>query len=179
MARGDIYYSPRAKRFYQEGRRGAVSRDFGVRSLRYDPESDIFVDSRGRTIDKSLLGTETRSTQRFTAQDESGRVFVSAETRSRAISEQQAKAIRLNSNQDITVRTVVTTPDGRTHVFTRSYGFGKNIDPAEAKELAAKQARAALLNTKGADGKNYQLSTPTVKNRTVRQDFYVRTVYVR
>lgn len=179
MAEGDVYYSVKAGQFYQEGRRGAVSRDTAVRNLNYDSELDVFIDSRGRTIERELLATQTRTAQRFTKVDLEQRRFISTETRSQIVQENQLKITQLKSNQDIVVRTVVTTPDGRTHVFYRSYGLGSNVDPGEAKSLASKSARAALLKSKDAKGNTYSLTTNDVRNATVRQDFYKRTIGVR
>jgi len=173
---GDVYYSEASGRFYQYGRRGALSRDAAVRNLEYDAETKTFIDSRGRTITNDLLTASSRTAQRYTAQTAEGRIFISAEVKSVGITEAQAKVGQLNPNQDITVRTVVTTADGRTHVFYRSYGLGRNVDPEEAKQLAKSGATAALNKTKDAAGNFYKVTTPTVNNRTVRQDFYRRTI---
>lgn len=177
MAKGDIYYSNKAKRFYQEGRSGAVSTDVGARSLTYDPATEKFIDSRGQTIEREILAPNTRTAQRFTAMDLERRTFLAREVKSRIITEEEALLTKVKGNEQIQVRTVVTTPDGKTHVFYRGFGTGKNVDPEEAKSLAAKSARGALLKVEDGQGNPvYQVTTNQVKSASVRQDFYKQSV---
>lgn len=179
MAVGDIYYSPRANRFYQEGRRGAVGRDYAVRSLRYVERDDIFIDSRGRTITREILGTATRRVNRFVGMDLEGRPFITGKSTSVQIAPGQSATTQVNSDQVLQVRTVVTTPDGKTHVFIRSHEFGKNISEADFRQKGVNHARGILLKSKDRAGNYYQIDTPSVKNRTVKQDFYKVTVKSR
>lgn len=179
MAIGDIYYSFKSNRFYQEGRRGPVGRDVGVRSLNYDPESGSFMDSRGRTISREALATESRTAWRFTTTDLRGRVYITGEAKSQAIAESQVNNTRLEANQQITIRGVVTTADGRVHVFEQSSTLGQRANAENLKAALTRQARAALLNTQDRFGNNYSVDTPTVGNSTIRVDFYVRTIKVR
>lgn len=179
MAEGDIYYSAKANRFYQEGKRGALNRDYAVRSLRYDAKTSTFIDAKGRTISRDILAAASRSVNRFVGYDAEGRPFVTGEAASRQIEASQAATVKLASNQVLQVRTVVTTEDGRTHVTTRSMTTGTNVAEAEIKERGIKHTRSVLLKSKDAGGNNYVISTPDLKKRTVRQDVYVTTVKVR
>jgi hypothetical protein len=179
MATGDIYYSPRANRFYQEGRRGALNRDYAVRNLRYDEQTSTFIDDRGRTISREIMAKATRSVNRFVGHDAEGRAFVTGEASSRAIQPHETSTIPLKSNQVLQVRTVVTTGDGRTHVFYRSMNTGVNVSEAEMRNRGIKHARSVLLKTKDRAGHNYVISTPDLKKRSVRQDFYLTTVKIR
>jgi hypothetical protein len=179
MAAGDVWYSYRAKRFYQSGRSGSLKTDYAVRSLRYDEQTNTFVDGRGQTISRDLLAIQARSVNRFVGHDAEGRPFIVGEASSRLIQPHQTSTIELKSNQVLQVRTVVTTPDGRTHVFERSMETGVNVSAAEMRERGIKHARGILLKTKDRAGNNYTLSTPELATRTVRQDFYLTTVKMR
>src|SRR5574342_223503 len=111
MAVGDVFFSAKAGRFYQEGRRGAVSGDIGIRNLIHDAETGQFIDSRGRTIAPGVIERQTFRARDLIAYDAAGRPFVSSRIRSTVISELDAKLSPLQSNQSVMVRTVVTTPD--------------------------------------------------------------------
>lgn len=182
MAIGDIWYSFKAGRFYQDGKSGYVGRDQAVRSLRYNIDAEgkgTFIDSRGHTIDRALLSTESRTAWRFTTTDLRGRVYLTGEARSREIAENQVNTTRLDANQQITIRGVVTTADGKTHIFEQSSALGQKANVEYLKAALTRQARAALLNTQDTMGNNYEIDTPTVGNSTIRVDFYVKTIKVR
>jgi hypothetical protein len=68
----EIYYSPRAGRFYQEGHRGAVSRESAVASLLFDADAGRFRDMRGRLIDTEVLEPPGRRVQRIAGLDAEG-----------------------------------------------------------------------------------------------------------
>jgi hypothetical protein len=179
MAEGDIFWSSRAGRFYQEGRRGAVSNDFGTRSLIHDGETGQYIDSRGRTVPNTIIDRQTFRSRDLTAYDPQGRPFISSTIKSRVISEAEAQRGTIGSNQDIMVRTVVTTPDGATHIFYYPGKVGQNVDPETIKSQAAKAARAALIDGKTSNGRSYSISTNDIRNSTKSSQFIKRTTTIR
>ena len=179
MAEGDIFWSSRAGRFYQEGRRGAVSNDIGTRSLNYASDTQKFIDSRGRTVSDTILDRQTFRNKDLIAYDTSGRPFISSTIKSRVISEMDAQTKPLGSNQDIMLRTVVTTPDGATHIFYYPGKLGKNVDPDILKEQAAKDARFRLVDGKTHNGKKYNLATNEITNSTKSSQYILRTTTIR
>jgi len=179
VALGGIYYSENAGRFYQPGRQGAVSNDTGIRSLIHDDETGQFIDSRGRTIDPSILTRQTFRSRDLLAYDAEGRPFVSATIRSQPISELQAKSGPVSANQDIMTRTVVTLPDGSTYISYTPGKTGQNIDPEIAAANAAKKVRAELGQEGNASGKIWNIPTNEIRARTRATEFIRRTTTAR
>lgn len=179
MAEGDIWYSNRAGRFYQEGRRGAVSNDIGVRSLIRTADTEQFIDSRGRTIPETVINRQSFRQRDLIAYDAQGRPFVTSTIKSKVITEIEAAKSSMDANQSVMLRTVVTTPDGTTHIFYYPGKSGQNVDPEQLKAQAAKDARSKLIDGKTSNGKSYSISTNDIKNSTISSQFIKRTVNVR
>jgi hypothetical protein len=170
---GQVYWSSRAQRFYQEGRRGAVSREQAARFLEYDAEAGRYRDPRGRFVPADLLGPPVSARHQFVTRDDQGRPFIRAEFNDRLIDRTAAVQERLGSNQMVQVRIVVRTPDNKVHVsyVTSKLGGRPNIQDLEL--AATRKARADLVN------KGYDLTTNDVNNSTVRTDYIRRNVEVR
>ena len=175
MPRRKIYYSPRDTRFYDEHASGIVSTRIAVQNLEAD-ETGAIIDSRGRTIDVELLRPATITRDIYTQSDALGRTFVSAETRSRLIAEEDVTSVALRGNQDVVARIVVKTDDGRVHVFERGSGLDKEVDLDQLKDGVRGVARKGLQDTESASGKKYKVTTNDIKKGTIRLDFYVRTI---
>ena len=178
MAVGDIFYSFRGQRFYQEGRRGAVGRDVAIRSLRYDPDAQVFRDSRGNSIKAEILAPADRVRNNLIAHDKDGRPFISTQQDNRTISPEQVAATRPNANQELIARVVVYTPDGKAHVFSVSNGFGRAANPEELLAKAQRIARSRFLDPIYTGGDPYDLSTPDVGKSTVSISYQVRTTNI-
>lgn len=176
---GDVFWSARANRFYQEGRQGAVSNDTGIRNLIRDEGTSQYIDSRGRTVPDSVINRQSFRARDLIAYDGEGRPFVSATVRSRVISELEAKARPMGGNQDVMLRTVVTTPDGTTHVFYYPGKLGQNVDPEKLREQAAKEARARLMDGRNSTGQKYSITTNEIRNKTTGSSFILRTTSFR
>lgn len=170
---GQVYWSSRAGRFYQEGRRGAVSREQAARFLEYDAEVGRYRDARGRFVPIDQIGPPVSARHQFITRDAQGRPFIRAEFNDRLIDRDQAVQGRLASNQMVQIRVVVRTADNKVHVsyVTSKLGGRPNIQDLEL--AAARKARADLVN------KGYQITTNDVSQRTVRSDYIRRTVEVR
>lgn len=179
MAIGDVFFSQKANRYYQEGRRGSVSNDQGVKSLLYDEGTGQFIDTRGRTVPLETITRQTFRSRDLVAYDTEGRPFISSTVRSKVISELEAAKGPLAGNQDVMIRTVVTTPDGATHVFYYPGKLGQNVDPDVIKEQAAKDARSKLIDGRNSTGRNYDISTNEIRNRTSSSQYIQRTTTIR
>lgn len=170
---GEIYWSPRAKRFYQQGRRGAVSNEKGLPTLRYDSQRGQWRDQRGRFVPDTVLAPVVKRVHRFTARDEQNRPFISTEFHDRLTSRQQVTRQALKGNQQVVVRTVVKGPDGRLHITYTTSKLGERININALDDKANRHA-SANLRSKGMD-----ISTPAVEGATVSRSYHKRTVNVR
>ncbi len=169
---GEIYYSPRADRFYQAGRRGAVSRESALPSLRYDPDAGRFRDQRGRLIDDELLTPVDRRVQSIAGLDAEGRPFIKTVMVDDKLTQEAARNTKLAGNEQIVVRIVVKTEDGIAHSFSVSSQLGKTPDLDALEELATRRARAILKDQK------YDIDTPTVSGATINVSYLRRRVAV-
>jgi hypothetical protein len=169
---GEIYYSPRADRFYQEGRRGAVSREAATPSLRYDPDEGRFRDQRGRLIDNALLNPAERRVQRISGLDAQGRPFIRTVMTDERLAEAAARNLRLAGNEQVIVRVVARLPDGRAVVGEASSKLGRTPDLAALEEQAKRNARwnAGLAGA--------EIDTPTIAGGTVNVSYVKRKVAV-
>jgi hypothetical protein len=170
--RGEIYWSPRAQRFYETGRRGAVSREQAIPSLSYDQEINRFRDTRGRLVPDRVLGAVPVDVTRFTARDAQGRSFISTEFVDRVVSRENAVRRVLAGNEQVVIRTVVRTPDGKVFTTVVSSKLGRSVDMEYLEQQANKRASAEARN------RGYDISTPEVSQSTVTRDVIVRKVNV-
>jgi hypothetical protein len=170
---GEIYYSPRAARFYQVGRRGAVKNETAYGTLRYDEDAGRFRDQRGRLLDNELLAPRATVTQRWIGRDAEGNAMVRTTMRDVAVDETAARNAQLARNQQLVARVVVRTDDGRVHVYYASTKLGGRQSLDQLAEQAKRNARGDLKS------RGYDIDTPTVSGNTMRVDYVKRTVSVR
>jgi len=169
---GAVFWSPRAQRFYQEGRRGALSREKAVDFLEYNPDKVAFVDQRGRSVPDKVLGPVASKVTPFVARDNQGRPFLSAQFVDRLITRSEASQFSPESNQQVMVRIVVKTADNKAHVFSASSSIGRRPN-MEDLTIRANSRAAGGLREKG-----YEIPTHKIGEMTVRRDYIVRTVRV-
>lgn len=170
---GRVTYSRRSGRFYQEGRRGALSREAATPFLEYDREADRWRDQRGGFVPEAQLGPPETKVQRFIRHDEEGRPFLQSSLTYRRIERSEAVQERLQGNQQITIRTVVTTEDGKTWVDEVSSKLGGRPDITDLEALASRKMRAKLVD------EGYTVTTHDVDRLTKRRDYQRRTISVR
>jgi hypothetical protein len=138
---GEIYWSARAQRFYQEGHRGAVSRETAIPSLRYDDDAGRFRDQKGRLIDNELLNPTDRHVQRITGLDAQGRPFIRTVLTDNKLEEAAARNETLAGNEQIIVRIVAKLPDGSAVIGEASSKLGKGFSLDHLVEQAKRNAR--------------------------------------
>lgn len=168
----EIYYSPRADRFYQVGRSGAVSREAAIPTLRYDEDALRWRDQRGRLVPEDQLLPVERRVQRISGLDPEGRPFIKTVMADQVISEEAAVNQKLAANEQLVVRITVRTDDGVGHVFSVSSKLGGRQTPSDLVELAKRRARAELKN------QNYDIDTPTVSGATINVSYLKREVAI-
>lgn len=166
---GRIYWSAAGQRFYQEGRRGAVARRDALGALRIDAQGRIR-DQLGRFVPDAALAPPPRQIRRFINYDEQGRPFVTASIRETLTTREAYADSLLASNQQLTVRTVVRTPDGRAFVTYTSSRLGGRINMDRLDEQADRVAAGDLY------GRGYSVATPSVGNITVRRDYLIQEI---
>ena len=88
---GEVYWSPRAERFYQRGRRGALSNERALRYLEYDEEANGFRDQRGRLVPDSVFAPQEYRYQRFVGRDAEDRPFVKTVISDKLLTEAEAR----------------------------------------------------------------------------------------
>jgi len=169
---GAVFWSPLAQRFYQEGRRGALSGEKAIERLEFNPAKKAFVDERGRSVpDKVLQAVERRVTS-FLARDAKGRPFMASQFVDKKITRSQASQLSPNSNQQVMVRVVVRTADGKAHVFYTSSSLGRRPN-MEDLTLKANARAAGGLREKG-----YKIPTNKIGEMTLIREYIIRTVRV-
>jgi hypothetical protein len=178
MSNGGIYYSPGSGRFHAGSSGQFVSNDQGVKSLIYDEEKQVYIDQRGRTVSSNIIERQSFRAVDRVGYDPEGRPFVTSTVRSRVISEQEAALGRIESNQQVVVRTVVTLPDGRVVVDYSPGVIGENIDPEIARTQAAGRVKAKLQAEAEAEGKSFKFTTNDIRNRTASTQFIKQTATV-
>lgn len=171
---GEVYWSPRAERFYQIGRRGALSNERGLRSLEYDPEAARFRDQRGRIVPDAVFGPLSVRYQRFVGRDEEGRPFIRTIISDKWISEAEARATDLARNEQLVCRITVRLPNGQVRTYYTSSYLGGRANLAQLEEQAKRNARGLLEREE-----DLEVDTPTIAGGTFRVDFIKRTVRVR
>jgi hypothetical protein len=169
---GEVYYSPRAGQFYQEGRRGAVSREAAMPSLRYDPDASRFRDQRGRLIDNELLNPADKRVQRISGLDAEGRPFIKTVMTDTKIEEAAARNLKLAGNEQVIVRVVARLPDGTAVTGEASSKLGKSVSLDALEEQAKRNARWKA----GAAGND--IDTPTIAGNTLNVSYIKRRVAV-
>lgn len=170
---GKVYWSSLANRFYQEGRRGAVSRENAVPTLRFNRETRIWHDQRDGAVPNKALGLPDRLVRRFLAHDKQGRPFVSTEFVDKITTRPSVEGTQQPGNQMVVIRTVVRTPDGKAHVSYTSSKLGARINMNNLEKLANKRAAGQLR------GKGYDIATNEIENKTITREYITRTVKVR
>lgn len=117
---GRIFWSGRAQRFYQEGRRGAVSATEAADYLRYNPGASRFVDQRNQFVPNVSVAPRPVKVTQILGRDEAGQAFLRTEIQHQTISENVARSVlnarQVQMNEQIVVRDVIT--DGKGNIFT-------------------------------------------------------------
>lgn len=171
---GEVYWSPRAERFYQRGRRGALSNERALRYLDYDAELGRFRDQRGRLAPDTVFAPQEYRYQRFVGRDDEGRPFIKTVISDKLLTEQEARNTALAGNEQMVCRITVRLPNGQVRTYYTSSFLGGRVSLAQLEEQAKRNARGALEREEGLD-----LDTPTISGGTFRVDFIRRSVRVR
>lgn len=171
---GEVYWSERAQRYYQTGRRGALSNERGLRTLLWDEEAARFRDRRGRLVPERALSVPLTRTQQFIGNDAEGRPFIKTVISDRTLSELDARTTQLAGNEQMLVRITVRLPNGTVRTFYTSSFLGGRVNLAQLEAQAKRNARGQLEREEGLD-----LDTPTIAGGTFKVDYVKRTVRVR
>jgi len=169
---GRIYWSARARRFYQEGRAGAVSHFNAIPTLTLREGEATWRDQSGRFVERRAVLEAQPFTIRFTGRDAQGRPFLATEFVDRPVGQSEIAGRQLASNQQVVVRTVIVTPDGVTHVSTTSSLKGTRVDLDFLNDQANKKAADELM-TKG-----YPIRTNDVGTYTKARTYAVRDINI-
>jgi len=116
---GKVFWSAKARNFYQEGRRGAISREAAAQHVKYNEASGRFIDERGRFVPNRTFEPLARKLTTYVSRDKEGSPFLSTVSREETISSTLAKELlstrQVRNNEQIVVTDVWT--DGKGNVF--------------------------------------------------------------
>lgn len=170
---GEVYWSNRAGQFYQHGHSGAVSYDTGIGFIEYNPREGRYLDVRGHVVPDRVLSHPAVRVRRFVAHDLEGRPFISTTFVDRRVSRAQAAQYDYAGNQQLVVRTVYRTPNGRVDSFYTTGEVGRTPNIGTMEETGVKQAHGELtcggLVTEGF----------SPENEVISQEYLIRTIRVQ
>ena len=150
---GRVYWSAAAKRFYQEGRVGAVSAKEAASFLHYNEPSARFTDQRGQFVPSNSVLPPSTSTRFLTRHDAAGRAFLSTEISYETIRDDLAKTLlkarQVQNNQQVIVWDVLTDGRGNTYTVETSTVLGGKVTYESLIETANKRDRGTLFGKAG------------------------------
>ena len=146
---GKIFWSASAQRFYQEGRRGSVSREEAFRAARYNEVSGRFIDQKGQFIPMAVAAPPVVQERQLIAHDAENRPFLSTIIRTETISEALAGTYKLSSTQEMIVRDIVTLPDGKVITVYTSTTIGSKMSKKTLDEMADRRVAGKIQELTG------------------------------
>lgn len=133
---GKIFWSALADRFYQEGRRGSVSREEALRVATWNKAAGRFLDQRNQFIPMAVAAPPAVQERQLIAHDAENRPFLSTLIRTETVSDTAAGSLRLAGNQELLVRDIVTLPDGTVITVYTSTTLGSKMSKKALDDMA-------------------------------------------
>jgi len=157
---GRVYWSGKAQRFYQEGRRGSVSAKEAAGFLKYNEGAQRFIDQKNRFVPNSSVAEQPKTIRNYVGRDDQGRPFLSTTVTHETINQQTAETLlnarQIGANQQVIIRDVIT--DGKGNVFTveTSTVLGGRTSMERLLEQADKRDRGQLWEKAGMKSGQWQ-----------------------
>jgi hypothetical protein len=148
---GKIFWSALSQRFYQEGRRGAVSREEALRAATWNEAAGRFTDQRKQFIPMAVAAPPAVQERQLIAHDAENRPFLSTLIRTETVSETAAGSLRLAGNQEMIVRDIVTLPDGTVITVYTSTTIGSKMSKKTLDEMADRRVAGKIQEITGRE----------------------------
>jgi hypothetical protein len=153
---GKIFWSASAQRFYQEGRRGSVSREEAFRAATWNEAAGRFLDQRKQFIPMAVAAPPAVQERQLIAHDAENRPFLSTLIRTETVSETAAGSLRLAGNQEMIVRDIVTLPDGQVITVYTSTTIGSRMSKATLDDMADRRVAGKVQELTGRPSGKFQ-----------------------
>lgn len=148
-----IIYSPKSGQFYQKGRRGAISYEEAVKSVRYSESAERYIDASGRFVPSRVMRAKTKGLTTHVARDDQGRPVLSTMTReegtNRNLVDSLLSSRQVQPNQQILITDTWTDGKGNVYTTYTSSVLGGRTDLESLERVATNRMKGQAWEKAG------------------------------